>query len=756
LTRLGLVYLERGEYATAQSYSERAIALRSALGDRRGAAHSLNNLALALSGQGRYDEALTQLHKALDLNQQDGDFNSATINYNNIGLVHFYSGQYLEALRDYHKALEIIEGHSAAEWTAAPRWTALNSLGAVYKKLGWQEKALSIYLNLLKAPAPDPKSLVYARNNIGTAYRSLGDPIKAKDYYEQALAQAVHIENKPAQALLLKNLGLIYALHLRDNTTAAKCLSASLAHSTALHDRYEEANTYNYLAEVARRQGRYTAAQAAYEHALAIAATLALREAQWTARYGLGQLREVQGDLPGAQRYYEESIAVIEVVRAGLRGESLRAGFLADKIEVYEAALRTLLAEQSADAGDGRIAKAFEYAERSKARVMLDRLSEAVAHIEEGVPTDLRRRRQQLLQALAQRPAGSKEEIPTDAESERRQAIERELEAIDLRILESNPRYALVQEPKIVTLIEAQRLLQDRAEALVVFFTGKQSIFAWFITGTQARFLRIPNPAALEASVQTYVRQLTNPASTTYLSLSAELYDTLLQPLLATAPSTINKLIIIPDGFLNSLPFETLQARRADGDGRMRGFLIERTVLMSCFASLALARGDCASFSVTIGSATFTPGPRGDSRTTLSAEQASGQIAQVRGTFVAFDVDLDTFTVTDYTRTGVPAPAQITDQPTTIFTGKVPEARLTGSLNLRVRTSGQHLVMERSGPGIRMKIQAKDCDQGGGLPNGTRTGNDRNEYAGAGVRLLFSGVPQRAEIFHQRNRARLR
>lgn len=571
LTGLGRVYLDRGDYAAAQSYSERAIRLFSAMGDRRGIGYGLNNLALALSGQGRYSEALAHLQKALHLNQQDGDAEGAAIKYRNIGLVHFYSGQYLEALRDYHNALEIIEANRLAEWSRTQRWLALSSLGAVYKKLGWHEKALRTYLDLLSIPAPDPKSRIYAYNNTGTIYRGLGDPVKAKQYYERALREAVRSENKPAQALVLKNLALVHFLHLQDNQTAADYLTASLALSKERRDRYEEANTYNYLGDVTRRQGQHAGAQVAYEQALAIARGLSFREAQWAALYGLGQLREVKGDLPAARSFYKEAIAAIESARSTLRGESLRTSFLADKMEVYEAGVRSLLSDADRAGNDEGIAKAFEYAERSKARVMLDLLSEATGHIEEGIPSDLRLRMQQLLRELAQRQ--SAEEEPT-AWSKRRQAIERELEAIDLRILESNPRYALVQEPKILTLTEARRELVNPETGLVVFFTGRQSIFAWLITEGPPRILRIPNPASVEANVRTYLRQLTDPTGRDYLSLAAELYDALLGPIVGAVPSTTNRLIIVPDGFLHTLPFETLLA--PDKDGRPRHFLIER------------------------------------------------------------------------------------------------------------------------------------------------------------------------------------
>lgn len=156
---------------------------------------------------------------------------------------------------------------------------------------------------------------------------------------------------------------------------------------------------------------------------------------------------------------------------------------------------------------------------------------------------------------------------------------------------------------------------------------------------------------------------------------------------------------------------------------------------------------DCAFFTVTIGSRTFTPGRKGDLKITLPASQVNGQIAQVRGTYVEFDVELDTFTVRNYTLTGVAAPDQITNLRTPVFVSKAPDALLNGSLALRVRTSGQHLVMERSGPGVDMKIQAKDCDQGGIFQLEPEPRRNETNTLAPGFRYCFQATPSSRKFF---------
>ncbi|MCO6057244.1 hypothetical protein NG726_11235 [Pseudomonas sp. MOB-449] len=87
----------------------------------------------------------------------------------------------------------------------------------------------------------------------------------------------------------------------------------------------------------------------------------------------------------------------------------------------------------------------------------------------------------------------------------------------------------------------------------------------------------------------------------------------------------------------------------------------------------------------------------------------------VKGKFVEFEVDSATLGVRNYTLTGAPNPQDMTGGvPTTIFSSKTPD--LGGQVlngNLTVSLDGPDILIERNGAGIGMKIQAKDCAQGG-------------------------------------------
>lgn len=88
----------------------------------------------------------------------------------------------------------------------------------------------------------------------------------------------------------------------------------------------------------------------------------------------------------------------------------------------------------------------------------------------------------------------------------------------------------------------------------------------------------------------------------------------------------------------------------------------------------------------------------------------------VQGKFNRFEVDPATFAIYNYTFTGAANRGDMTGgRATPVYASKVPDHRglaLTGGIALEIRR--EDVSLQRTGPsGLKMKIQAKDCAQGG-------------------------------------------
>ena len=116
-------------------------------------------------------------------------------------------------------------------------------------------------------------------------------------------------------------------------------------------------------------------------------------------------------------------------------------------------------------------------------------------------------------------------------------------------------------------------------------------------------------------------------------------------------------------------------------------------------------------FTVTFGGGTALSGTVD---TSVPAAGVGGSI-QVRGRYVEFDIVPATFGITGYTLTGAANALDITGGVRTpVYAAKTPDHKgltLTGAVAVSI--AEENLEISRSGPGLGMKLQVKDCAQGG-------------------------------------------
>lgn len=124
----------------------------------------------------------------------------------------------------------------------------------------------------------------------------------------------------------------------------------------------------------------------------------------------------------------------------------------------------------------------------------------------------------------------------------------------------------------------------------------------------------------------------------------------------------------------------------------------------------------------------------------------------VQGRYTQFTIDPATFAIYDYAFTGAPNPGDMTGgRFTPVYAGKVPDHRglsLTSAISLELRDDS--LTITRTGAsGLSVKIQAKDCAQGGVFQmepsrgDGTRT---RIVHTLAGSAFYYDNPRFRAQL----------
>jgi hypothetical protein len=113
--------------------------------------------------------------------------------------------------------------------------------------------------------------------------------------------------------------------------------------------------------------------------------------------------------------------------------------------------------------------------------------------------------------------------------------------------------------------------------------------------------------------------------------------------------------------------------------------------------------------------ATVATSATGKVERTVTAAALGSDRFGVRGRYVTFDVRLTDFAVFDYAFTGAANPEDMTGgRRTPVYASKIPQHRgLVLSSGVSVALDDEGLVIGRTGTGLSMKVQAKDCAQGG-------------------------------------------
>jgi hypothetical protein len=141
---------------------------------------------------------------------------------------------------------------------------------------------------------------------------------------------------------------------------------------------------------------------------------------------------------------------------------------------------------------------------------------------------------------------------------------------------------------------------------------------------------------------------------------------------------------------------------------------------MSLLSIPAHAGKTCSAFSVTIGTQVFS----GNRTILVPASNVNNRIAHVKGKFADFFVNMNNFKVLNYTLNG-----------TKVYTSKTPTVPSPLNSPLFLNLNNEQLVLQRSGPGQdqSLKVQAKDCDNGG-------TFQLESDSAGRQTNVLATGI----------------
>ena len=316
------------------------------------------------------------------------------------------------------------------------------------------------------------------------------------------------------------------------------------------------------------QKGDNAAARAAWEKGLSGNPSADLRG-------GLHLLRGVawarDGNLAEATASLAEAAKAVETTIEDMRVEEMLSTYLggARGIHYYFELLVALLTRQE------RVAEAFDYAERARARAFLQTLGngriEPRRHSDAQLAREAESLRAQIMQWERESHAAP-DPVARGIHKDLQEARMR-YAALLRRVKASNSEYASLSTVQPLTIEEVQRGLPEET-TLISYFVSHWNVYAWVVDRKSVRQVTLPvEPAALERVVcwsdhlgGRGVEMVAPAAKGCERADAAEAYRLLFAPLRDRIAN--RRLLIVPHGALHYVPFAALR----DESGR---YLVE-------------------------------------------------------------------------------------------------------------------------------------------------------------------------------------
>ncbi len=527
-TALQLIYEAKGDFKLAIENSERYLAAAEKLSDLEGISKALLRLGGMKFYLGDYRDALSDLTVSLAISRRIGSKKSESMALLNVGAIYATLGNYTKALDYFEQALNNVR-------ITGPERTEiriLSNMGLLYKDIENYDQALQYFEKVLRLA--QSKAYQYEK---GMIFTGIGETHNALGQFEQAL------ENHEKALSIFQEIG---------------------------DEGYIGYNLTN-IADLNYKMDKYQLATEYYRRSLELGEAIQDAQIVWESHSGLGACYQKQNDLQNAIAHYQKAIANFDSIRQNLDIETLTRSFLQDKYEVYPSIIQLFAKNQEVE-------KAFSYAEKYKAKTLLNILSKGQFLFSEMLPDSVRYKLIDLRNRYNSAHAKlSKELSRKERDKERLLELDQQITQLELEktnIIESiKAQYSAYYQLTSAEPLSIQQL-QDNiltpGQVLIEYVVGPQKTSLFAIARDTLIYHEIPfsreKLSQLLADISAIFRspdseesqQIFNAEQADFSVPPAfKLYQAILQPIEPLLEQA-DELVIVPDDFLFYLPFETL------------------------------------------------------------------------------------------------------------------------------------------------------------------------------------------------------
>jgi CHAT domain-containing protein/tetratricopeptide (TPR) repeat protein len=532
--------------------------------DRDGEALTTMMLAEAINASNR-EESSRLARRALSLSLGSENFHMAARVHMVLAFFAAWTGDFGAAQCHCGEALPVFQRVSDNDDAAI----ALNVMGMLARQSGDLEGSLSYYRRASSKFAAAGDDLGEAESITGMA-----DDLVSQHKYQGLLplyTRKLHLAQKTGNRVLLAsalvNIASAYQFQRR-YSESEKNYERGLADYRAAGNRYRESTTEMRLASLLMEQGRLPQALELLENARKLKEQTGEVEDLARIQYLRARIFLSQNRPQQALSEIENTIAIIESQRLRITKFDSRAEYFASVHEYYSFYIRVLMALHELNPGEKYDQLAFEAAEKSKVRSLLD-----------------------LLQNTPPSPP-CQELLARDSNPKFTQADEK-TKAVPERV-----------SAQALTLPEIQAELADDDTVLVEYALADDRSYAWVVDRSKISWFTLASAAEIRSEARAFregllpVPSLKDETSIAYLqrrraariarSRRSKKLAGLLLTSLELPPR--RRLLIVPDGPLQYIPFAALPVEIGSKESTLLGEEYELTLLPSASALASLRK----------------------------------------------------------------------------------------------------------------------------------------------------------------------
>ncbi len=578
LQSLGALYETKGDYDKALEVSQKALLLQTnniekVKIDSNSIGAVYNNIGAIFFAKSDYQQAVDFLERSMEIYKKRGGENSIDCaeSYANVGLAHLYQKEFIQALEYFDKSLNITK-NSTDSRGVRNTIDCYENLSQSYFDLGDYDKSFSFAQKALDINNKNKWDLDITYDQLSAVHKERKNFKEALTLNQKALKirKEKFGERNPKVAISYRRMAEIYRELNQIDTALYYCQKALIAVSL----RFDEENiSRNPDIEDVNDMGDFKK-------------ILTLKGELLTLLFENDNQID---DLKNALNAFELAIKVIDAMRHGFQSEASKHTLAANALPVYEKSIKVAIQLSNwienqnntpSDSASNLLKKAFQFAEKNKATILLEAIKESKARLFLNIPTAILDREESLKRDMAfyerklfeekQKPAEKASQIKMSFWESKIFDLTQAHQGLSDTLERDYPDYYHLKYNAEVASVEAlQAELKERNETLLEYFVGKNEIYVFVLTADKIEVHQIANDEDLQFQFETLLQSLkVNLFQTAdkeknysaYIESAHWIYKKLVGNVLPLKKSEdeVGQLIVIPDGVMGYIPFEAL------------------------------------------------------------------------------------------------------------------------------------------------------------------------------------------------------